>query len=96
MLRPQRMADKFGIAATGAALPYVVSTGVRDVFIAVTVLTLFYFQSWAALGYISFGIGIVAVSVFVVGLKHGNKTSAIAHAVGAMVVIAYGFYLICN
>lgn len=96
MLQPQKMSEKFGVTATAGALPYVISTGVRDVFIGLTVLILFYFKSWAALGYISFGVGIVAVSDFAVVRKHGNKKTAIVHAVGALVVIAYGFYLVCN
>ena len=40
--KPKEMSKKFGIAVSGEALPYVMSTGIRDVFMGLVVLILFY------------------------------------------------------
>lgn len=42
VIKPEQMSKKFGISVSGSALPYVVSTGIRDVFIGLAVLILFY------------------------------------------------------
>ena len=93
-LLPEPMSKKYGIAVTGSALPYVVSTGIRDVFIGLTVLILFYLKNWEALGYINLFIGIVAVSDFLIVQKFGDKKTSLVHLFGAAVVIGYGAWLI--
>ena len=94
VLRPQPMAKKFGITAHGAALPYVISTGIRDVFIGLTVLILFYLQEWKALGAINLCIAIVAISDFKVVRKYGDKKTSYVHLAGAVAVIIYGVWLL--
>ncbi|MES2801246.1 MAG: DUF4267 domain-containing protein [Bdellovibrionota bacterium] len=96
VLRPQPMSKKFGIAATHLTLPYVVSTGIRDVFMGLTVLILFYNKNWTLLGLINFCISIVAVSDFLVVLKHGEKKTSFIHLFGAVLVTAYGIWLACQ
>lgn len=91
---PKAMSKNFGIAATGVALPYVVSTGIRDVFIGLIVLILFYLQAWVALGACHLCIGLVAISDFLVVRKYGNKKASLIHISGAVVVIAYGAWLL--
>lgn len=94
VLQPQKMSEKFGIAVTGSALPYVISTGVRDIFIGLTILILFSFKNWSVLGYIHFCIGVVAISDSTVVLKYGNKKVAMVHVFGAILAVAYGLFLI--
>ena len=93
VIRPQPMAIKFGIAADESALPYVVSTGIRDVFIGLTVLILFFLSEWHALGAINFCIGIVAISDFKVVYKYGDKKTSYIHLGGALAVVIYGAWL---
>lgn len=96
VLRPQPMSKKFGVIANDSAFPYVMSTGIRDVFIGLTVLILFYNKSWTLLGLINFCISIVAISDFLVVLKHGDKKTSFAHLFGAILVATYGVWLICQ
>lgn len=91
---PQPMSKKFGIDASDKALPYVVSTGVRDVFMGLTVLILFYQQQWKILGAINLCIGLVAISDFLVVRKHGDSKTSLVHLAGAIAVIGYGTWLI--
>lgn len=93
---PEPMSKKFGISVKGAALPYVISTGVRDIFIGLTILILFYLNSWIAMGWIHLFIGIVAISDFLVVLKFGDKKTSIVHLSGAVIVIVYGIWLVCK
>lgn len=93
-LRPLQMSKKFGIAASESTVPYVISTGIRDVFIGLTVLILFYLQLWSALGTINFCIGIVAISDFRAVYKYGDKKISYVHLAGAMSVIVYGVWLL--
>ncbi len=79
---PEQMSKKFGIGVSGLALPYVVSTGIRDVF------------DWTALGMVNICIGVVALSDFLVVRKHGDKKTALVHLVGAIVVVKYGIWLL--
>ena len=94
VIRPQKMAIKFGISASESALPYVISTGIRDVFIGLTVLILFYQKEWEALGAINLCISIVAISDFKVVQKNGNKKASYTHLGGAIAVILYGLWLL--
>ncbi len=94
VLWPQPMSKKFGIAADGLTLPYVVSTGIRDIFIGLTVLILFYNRNWPLLGLINFCISIVAASDFLIVFRHGEKKTSFAHLFGVILVTAYGIWLI--
>lgn len=96
VLRPGPMSKKFGIAASGATLPYVISTGVRDIFIGLTVLILFYLREQRALGWTILSIAIVAVSDFWVVQKYGDKKTSLVHLSGAVIVIAYGAWLLAH
>lgn len=93
-LRPLQMSKKFGIAASESTVPYVISTGIRDVFIGLTVLILFYLQQRMALGTISLCIGIVAISDFIVVYKYGDRKTSYLHLAGAISVIGYGAWLL--
>lgn len=94
VLKPEPMSKKFGIAARGSALPYVVSTGIRDVFIGLSILTLVYFEQWLALGFINLFVGIVAISDFLVVIRNGDKKTSVVHLAGALIVITYGVWLL--
>ncbi len=96
VIRPKQMAVKFGIAASESALPYVVSTGIRDVFIGLTVLILFYLSEWQALGAVILCIALVAISDFLVVRKHGDRRTSLVHLAGAVAVTAYGLWLLLN
>lgn len=92
--KPKYMSEKFGIVANESTLPYVVSTGIRDVFIGLIVLILFYYQAWKILGASNLCIGIVAISDFLVVRKYGDKKTSLIHLIGAVVVITYGTWLL--
>lgn len=96
VIRPEPMSKKFGIAVSASALPYVISTGVRDIFIGLTVLVLFYRQEWFTLGFINICIGVVATSDFLVVRKHGDTKTSLAHLFGAVIVVTFGIWLICK
>jgi hypothetical protein len=94
IFRPQQMSVKFGIPLSGQGLPFVISTGIRDVLIGLVVLALFYNQLWNLLGLTSCFLGMVAISDFLVVRKYGDKKTSIIHAAGAIGVIAYGVWLL--
>jgi len=96
VVRPALMSEKFGIKASGATLPYVIATGIRDVFIGLTILSLFYFQLWTAMGFIQISVGVVAVIDFMVVRKHGDPKTSLVHLFGAIFVFGYGFWLVFN
>ncbi len=94
VLRPKPMSKKFGISVDGDALPYVIATGIRDVFMGLTIFILFYLQEWVALGAINLCVGIVAISDFLAVRKHGDKKTSMVHLFGAIAVIVYGAWLL--
>lgn len=93
-VKPQAMSSKFGIAATGATLPYVISTGMRDVFMGLTVFILFSLEQWTALGAVNLAIGLVAISDCYIVRKYGDRKNSYVHAAGAVAVIVYGLLLL--
>ena len=94
MIRPQLMSQKFGIAADSKTLPYVVSLGIRDVFMGLTVLLLFFLSEWFALGLVHICLGMVAVSDFIVVFKHGQRKTSWVHFAGAIASFVYGVWLV--
>jgi len=94
VLHPLPMAKKFGVPANESAAPYVVSTGIRDVFIGLAVLVLFYSKAWFALGAINLCLGIVAISDFIVVFRHGDRKTSYVHLAGAVFVVTYGLWLL--
>ena len=94
--RPQAMALKFGIPASGLALPYVVSTGIRDVFMGLSILILYFLSDWQALGAIILCIAVVALSDFLMVRKHGDRKTSYVHLAGAVAVTIYGTWLLLN
>lgn len=94
IFRPQAMSLQFGIAAEKSALPYVISTGVRDVFMGLTVLILVSLQNTEALGLVHLALGVVALSDFKVVGKHGHRQKAYIHLGGALIVVTYGSWLL--
>jgi hypothetical protein len=96
VLLPQKMSLKFGIAAQGPMLPYVVSTGIRDVFMGLVVLVLFFRGEWIPLGFVNLFLGLVAACDFWVVNKHGDKKVARVHALGFVIVVIYGAWLLLS
>lgn len=94
ILKPQQMSVNFGIQSSGSANPYVMSVGIRDIFMGLTVLILYFHQSWAQLGLVQLCIGLVAMSDFLVVLKNGDKKASMTHLTGAIAVIGYGAWLL--
>ena len=91
---PQKMSKQFGIPVSGASLAFVVGVGIRDVFMGLAMLTLYILESWTALAVIMIGVGIVAVSDFVVVYKSGNKKASAVHIASAVIALAYGVWLL--
>ncbi len=83
------MSKNFGIPAPQSASPFVISMGIRDVFIGLVFLALYFCEDWKALAYVSLSVGIVALSDFIVVQKYGNKKVSWVHLFGAVVVIGY-------
>lgn len=96
VLKPEPMSKKFGIKVSGEALPYVISTGIRDVFMGLAVLILFFRQEFYSLGWIMLCIGVVAVSDFLVVRKNGDRKTSLVHLFGAIAVFVYGGWLIVS
>ena len=93
-LKPASMSKQFGIAASGLALPYVVSTGIRDVFIGLVVLLVFHYENWYLLGYFNLFIAVVAISDFLIVRKYGDKKISLVHLFSAGAVLGYGLFLL--
>ncbi len=91
---PEPMSKKFGISASSQAIPYVMSTGIRDVFMGLVVLILFNLQLWEALGLSIICLGIVAFSDFIVVRKYGDKKVSLVHLAACIIVLVYGFWLL--
>ena len=94
MIKPKVMSKQFGIPIEGKSLSYVISTGVRDVFMGLNILILYHQKLWIVLGYVNICLSLVAISDFVVVLKSGNKKASLIHGFGAVAVIFYGLILI--
>jgi hypothetical protein len=94
ILKPEPMSLKFGIAADAKARPYVVSLGIRDVFMGLSVLILFYLSLWFPLGLVHLCLGIVAVSDFIVVYRNGIIKTSLVHLAGALFSFLYGTWLI--
>ena len=94
ILKPQKMSNNFGITASGTAAPYVASVGVRDIFMGLSVLILYFNQHWFELSLIQFSIGMVAISDFLVVRKNGDQKASLTHLAGAIAVIGYGLWLL--
>ncbi len=91
--KPEAMSKNFGIQASGQALPYVMSTGIRDVFMGLVMFILFFMQLWQAMAAVSLCIGLVAICDFIIVQKYGDKKMSMVHLAGASAVIGYGIVL---
>ncbi len=94
VFKPKAMSKNFGIQATPPAFPFVVSMGIRDVFIGLVFLVLYFSEDWNALAYLSSAVGIVAMSDFFVVQKYGNKKVSRIHLFGAIAVFSYSAWLV--
>jgi uncharacterized membrane protein HdeD (DUF308 family) len=74
----------------------VISTGIRDVFMGIAVLVLFYFQAWMPLGLIHLALGLVAISDFAVVRRYGDRKTSWVHLIGAVVVVLFGIWLVAQ
>jgi hypothetical protein len=93
LLMPEAMSRKFGITARGPALPYVMATGTRDVFMGLTILLLYFYEQWRLLGVVLCFVGIVAVADFLVVFKNGDKKTSAVHFLSAVFAVATGVWL---
>ncbi|AZZ36286.1 hypothetical protein CIK05_05605 [Bdellovibrio sp. qaytius] len=93
MLKPEPMSKKFGVAVSGSALPYVISTGMRDIFMGLVVLLLFYRQETATLGVCMFFLSAVALSDFWIVFKHGDRKTSFVHLSAAVAAAGYGLWI---
>jgi hypothetical protein len=94
ILKPEPMSKNFGITASGTAAPFVQSVGIRDIFMGLTVLILYFNQLWFPMALIQFCIGLVALSDFAVVKNNGDQKASMIHLAGAMAVIGYGVWLL--
>lgn len=93
ILKPQFMSKGFGIEVKEHQTHYVVAVGIRDVFIGLSVLTLFYSQEWRVLAFTSLFIAMVAVSDFLVVLINGDRMASFTHLAGAVFAAVYSAML---
>lgn len=94
LLKPREMSKKFGIQADTLSLPYVRSTGVRDIYMGFSILVLYQLQHFKAIGVCSLALGLVAISDFIVVQKYGDKKTSLVHLAGALIVFVYGAFLL--
>lgn len=94
LIKPQPMSLKFGILADSKALPYVMSLGIRDIFMGLTVLILFFKSEWLSLGLVHLCLGVVATCDFFVVFKNGVKKISYVHLLGAIASFFYGAWLL--
>ena len=94
-LAPQLMSKNFGIeSTTDKTLPWVVSVGMRDVFMGLVIVILYSSQLWVEMAWAHFALAVVAISDFIVVYRHGNRLFCLTHLAGAIAVIAYGAILL--
>ena len=96
IIQPQAMSHKFGIPADAKALAYVVSLGIRDVFMGLTLLILFFRAEWLSLGLVHICLGAVAVSDFLVVYRNGIRKVSWVHLAGAMVSFSYAAWMLSS
>lgn len=94
MVKPESMSGNFGIPVVGKAKAWVISVGIRDIFMGISVLVLYFNQSWYEMALINFAIGVVALSDFYVVLKDGDQKKSYTHFAGAIAVIFYGAWIL--
>lgn len=94
VIKPDFMSKKFGIAASSEALPYVVSTGIRDVFIGLVIIALFFAEQIQTLSLSILFVSLVALSDFVMVRKHGDRKMSWIHLSGALIAGLYGTFLL--
>ncbi len=94
ILKPEPMSKNFGIKASGTATAYVRSVGIRDIFMGLTVLILYFNQLWLQMALIQFCIGLVALSDFMVVRSCGDQKASLTHFAGAVAVVGYGVWIL--
>jgi hypothetical protein len=92
--RPQKMSINYGVSANNEALPYVVATGIRDVFMGLIILALFFLNEWRGIAIAQFLLAIVAIVDFAIVIKFGEKLKALIHLTGALAVSFYGIWIL--
>ena len=91
---PTKMSEGFGIPISGSASAYVASLGVRDIFIGLIMLMLYFGEAWKMVSYTSFMISAVALVDFIVVYKNGIKKTSLTHLLGVIIFIIYGFLIL--
>lgn len=94
--KPQKMSINYGIYANDKALPYVVATGIRDVFMGLMIVALFFLKEWRAIAIAQFLLAIVAIVDFSIVIKSGEKLKALVHLTGALAVFFYGIWILLS
>jgi len=94
--KPQKMSINYGIYANDKALPYVVATGIRDVFMGLMIVALFFLKEWRAIAIAQFLLAIVAIVDFSIVIKSGEKLKALVHLTGALAVSFYGIWILLS
>ncbi|MBC7420591.1 MAG: DUF4267 domain-containing protein [Bdellovibrio sp.] len=94
VITPAKASKGFGIEASGPALHYVVATGVRDIFIGLIMLVLYWHGDTKIIGACFICIAVVAIADFTLTFKHGSKKQSVVHAAGAIFSIIYGSLVI--
>ncbi len=94
IVSPQKASKTFGLEAQAPALPWVIATGARDIFIGLIVLILWWSEMYHLLGLATLSIAVVAITDFTVTRKSGNRRESYIHLVGAIAVIVYGTLLL--
>ena len=93
ILKPKFMSKNFGIPIEGKALSYISSLGIRDIFIGLILFYMFYIKAWLAIAFINLCICLVALTDFIVVIKHGNKKNSFTHLAGLIVSLIYAILM---
>ena len=94
IFKPKPMAKNFGVPVGADAYPFVIATGVRDIFMGTVILILYFLGQWYAIALVSFSLTLVAVSDFVIVQKYGIKKNSWTHFLGALGTLIYGLFLL--
>lgn len=94
VVSPQKASQSFGIEVHGLALPYVMATGVRDIYIGLVTLILFRFGNTQLLGANFICIAVIAIADFILTFKVGSRRHSVVHIAGAVFSLIFGIILL--
>lgn len=92
--KPKAMAKNFGVPVPPEAYPFVIATGLRDIYIGLGIFVLYFLNLWFAIAITCLCLGLLALGDFVIVRKYGVKKVSWAHFLGATGAFIYGSFLL--